>query len=206
MLSPYGIESGLPEGRWISKELLYNAPSQSLIAVLDYPEGEWHELKAYVRRLDEPQYRPILSPEPEIDLHYFTVSPDRKVAYAIGMRRHVSPKYERIDGKLTQVEGKLERGHDWEAVFRISLPDGQLTRLGSPEGFRPRPQHDWISRIMGAGPGGLLYVTIGITSPLKSEELREGAKSGQRLDYYLAEYETDSGAIRRVSLLMSPFY
>ena len=205
--SPTWSHAGLPEpSRWRSRELLYSAPSRSLLAIVEDVEGEWHELRLYIRRLGEQQYRLIQPPSEEVDFHDFTVSPDRQLVYTNVFRRIVSPMSEQHQDKRVPIEEKVNRGYEWEGVYTISLPEGKLTRLPIPEGFRPAPEYDWISRIIGADQRGLLYVLIGVSRPLMSDASNNQAQFGRRIDYYLAEYETDSGAMRQVSLMMSPFH
>lgn len=195
---PNRARAGLPDStEWIQKELLCNAPSQCLVAVLESAVGPWSEFRAYVRGLDEPKYRRIDPLKDGCDFRRVFVAPDRPKAYVNVFRR-----------------SEETRGYHWEGLYGISLPEGTLTPLDPPPGFPGvAGRRRWVSEIIGVLPACVLQLKIGIERAATPQELAETSSSagttlssGVVADYFIAEYELGSGVLREIGPLLSPLY
>jgi hypothetical protein len=165
-------------------ELAFNAPSQSLIAMLGTARGQSREY--YVRGADVSSYRPLQLPLPTRRIGHLVSCQSSPVAFFFA--------FDDID-------------RSWQRIHRVALPDGEPEELPAPSStpaaqFQHAEQFEllrvWLSDLLAASAdASTIYVNLGMEA--------RGPDARHVVRYVVAEMSVADGSYRIAGELLSPY-
>lgn len=179
-------EIAIPEG-FGPHRLLYNPPSETVVAELRSIGGQFFPNHLYFRRKDSPKYEPIRGFEHMVSSESAVTSLERPFVFYLSNR-------------LTKVE---ERFHgNWDGLYSFDLHKRTNLKIADKNSLRfPSPYVEgWITGLVDVSANASeLYLTVGM--------MPAAAPDGFRMvDHQLARMDLPSGNIHLLSHLKGTFF
>ena len=184
---PEWEEIAIPEG-FGPYRLLYNPPSETVIAELRSIGEQFLPNQLYIRQKDAPRYEPVNALEPMVSSESPVTSLQRPLLFYLSNR-------------VTKGEGQGWSG-DWEGLYSFDLRTRTRLKIADKDALRLPPPYvkGWVTNLVDVSADAReLYLTIGMMPP--------DSKSGFRMaNYQLARMDLPNGQIHLVSHLKGSFF
>jgi hypothetical protein len=183
---PEWEEIAIPEG-FGPYRLLYNPPSETVIAELRSIGEQFFPNQLFIRKRDSPKYEPIKSPEPMVSSESAVTSLARPLLFYLSNR--LTKMDEGFSGELIALYS-----FDLQKRTHLKIADKNSLRFPSPyvEG--------WITGLVDvSADASQLYLTAGMMIPDTSAGFR-------MVNHQLARMDLPTGAIHLVSHLKGTFF
>jgi hypothetical protein len=179
-------EIAIPEG-FGPYRLLYNPPSETVIAELRSIGEQFFPNQTYIRKKDSPKYEPIKTSEQMVSSESVVTSLERPLLFY-------------LSNKLT----KRDQGFsgDWEGLYSFDLQERTHVRIVHKGSLRlPSPNIEgWITNLVDvSADASELYFTVGMMCSDTSAGFR-------MVNHQLARMDLPTGNIRFVSHLKGTFF
>ena len=186
MAIPEWEEIGIPEG-FGPYRLLYNPPSETVIAELQSIGDEFLPNQVYIRKKDSPKYEPIKGIDPMVSTESAVSSLGRPFLFY-------------LSNKLTKRDKGF--GGDWEGLYFFDLVKRTHLKIADKESIRfPSPYVGGFvkSLVDVSADARELYLTVGMMPP----DTRTGFRT---VNHQLARMNLSTGNIHLVSHLKGAFF
>jgi hypothetical protein len=183
---PEWEEIAIPEG-FGPYRLLYNPPSETVIAELRSIGEQFSPNQLYIRRKDSPKYEPIKGPEQRVSSESAVTSLGRPLLFY-------------LSNSLT----KKDKGFngDWEGLYSFDLQKRKHLKIVDKDSLRfPSPYVEgWVTSLVDvSADASELYLTVGMMRPDTSAGFR-------MVNHQLARMDLPTGNIHLVSHLKGTFF
>ncbi|MFZ0784868.1 MAG: hypothetical protein WBC67_11675 [Candidatus Acidiferrales bacterium] len=183
---PEREEIAIPEG-FGPHRLLYNPPSETVIAELRSIGERFLPNQLYIRKRDSPRYEPIKGFEPMVSAESAVTSLGRPLLF------YLSNRLEKVD--------QLYKG-DPQGLYSFDLQNRRHLKLADKDSLRlPAPYvGGWITGLVDASADATeLYLTVGMMPP--------DASAGFRMvSHQLVRMDLTTGDILPLSHLKGTFF
>jgi hypothetical protein len=186
MAIPEWEEIAIPEG-YGPYRLLYNPPSENVIAELRSIGEHFFPNQTYIRKKDSLRYEPIKSSERMVSSESAVTSLARPFLF------YLSNKLEKVDQNY--------KG-DWQGLYSFDLQSRRHLKIADKDSLRfPAPYVEgWITSLVDVSADATeLYMTVGMMPPDTSEGFR-------MVNHQLARMDLTTGNIHPVSHLKGTFF
>jgi hypothetical protein len=186
MSIPEWEEIAIPEG-FGPYRLLYNPPSETVIAELRSIGEQFFPNHLYIRKKDSSQYEPIK--------HF-----EQMVSSESGVTSLGRPLLFYLSNKLTKRDERFNG--DFEGLYSFDLQTRTHLKIADKNSLQfPSPYVEgWITGLVDVSADAReLYLTVGMMSPDKSSGFR-------MVDHQLARMDLPTGSIHPVSHLRGTFF
>ncbi len=186
MAIPEWEEIAIPEG-YGPYRLLYNPPSETVIAELQSIGEQFLPNQTYIRKKDSPKYDPIKTPEQMVSSESAVTSLERPLLFYNSNRLSKSDKG--FSG-------------DWEGLYSFDLHNRTALKIADKNSLRlPSPYIEgWVNSLVGvSADASELYLTLGMMGPDTSAGFRV-------VNHQIARMDLLTGNIQLVSHLRGTFF
>jgi hypothetical protein len=183
---PEWEEIAIPE-KFGPYRLLYNSPSETVIAELRSIGEQFLPNQLYIRKRDSPKYEPIKSSEQMFSTESAVTSLGRPLLFYLSNK--MTKRGESFGGNL---EGLYS--FDLQQRTHLKIADKDSLRFPSPyvEG--------WVTNLLDvSADASELYLTVGMMSPDTAAEFR-------MVNHQLARMDLQTGNIHLISHLKGTFF
>lgn len=183
---PEWEEIAIPEG-FGPFRLLYNPPSETLIAELRSIGERFSPNQLYIRQKDAPKYEPVNGLEPMVSFESPMTSLGRPMLFYLSNRFKMEEK--RFSG-------------DWEGLYSFDLQKRTHLKIADKDSLRlPSPYVEgWVTSLVNvSADASELYLTVGMMRPDTSAGFR-------MVNHQLARMDLPTGNIHLVSHLKGTFF
>ena len=183
---PEWEEIAIPDG-FGPYRLLYNPPSDTLIAELRSIAEEFFPNQLYIRKKDSPKYEPIKDFEQMVSLESAVTSLGRPLLFY-------------LSNKLTKEDEGFSG--DWEGLYSFDLQKRTHLKIADKDSLRfPSPYVEgWITGFVDvSADASELYLTVGMMRPDTSAGFR-------MVNHQLARMDLPTGNMHLVSQLKRTFF
>jgi len=184
---PEWEEIAIPEG-FGPFRLLYNPPSETLIAELRSIGEQFSPNQLYIRQKDATKYEPLKGFEPMVSSESPVTSLGRPMLFYLSNR-------------LTKREEEGFSG-DWEGLYSCDLQKRTHLKIADKDSLRfPSPYIEgWITSLVDvSADASELYLTVGMMRP-------DTSAGFQMVNHQLARMDLPTGNIHLVSHLKGTFF
>lgn len=183
---PEWEEIAIPEG-FGPYRLLYNPPSETVIAELRSIGEQFLPNQLYIRKKDSPKYEPIKDLERMVSSESAVTSLGRPLLFY-------------LSNKLT----KRDEGFagNWEGLYSFDLQKRRHLKIADKASLRlPSPYVEgWVSSLVDVSTDASeLYVAVAMMSPDTSADFR-------MVNHQLARMDLSTGNIHLISQLKGTFF
>jgi hypothetical protein len=186
MAIPEWEEIAIPEG-YGPHRLLYNPPSETVIAELRSIGEQFFPNQTYIRKKDSPKYEPIKNSEKMVSSESAVTSLERPLVF------YLSTKLTKTDKGFTG---------DWEGLYSFDLNNRTHVKIADKDSLRlPSPYIEgWVTSLVGVSADATeLYLTMGMMGP--------DASAGFRMvNHQIARMDLLTSDIHSVSHLKGTFF
>jgi hypothetical protein len=167
--------------------LLYNPPSEMVIAELRSIGEEFLPNQLYIRKKDSPKYEPVQGSDPMISSESAVSPLDRPLLFY-------------LSNKLT----KRDRGFsgDWEGLYSFDLQKRTHLKIADNASLQlPSPYvKGWVTNLVNvSADASELYLALGMMSP-------DTSPGFHAVDYQLARMDLPTGKLHLISHLKGSFF
>jgi hypothetical protein len=183
---PEWEEIAIPEG-FGPHRLLYNPPSETVIAELRSIGEQFFPNQLYIRKKDSPKYEPIKDFEQMVSSESAVTSLARPLLFY-------------LSNKLTKKDGVFSG--DWEGLYSFDLQERTHLKIADKDSLRfPSPYAEgWVTSLVDvSADASELYFTVGMMSPTTMTGF-------QMVNHQLARMDLPTGNIHLVSHLKGTFF
>jgi|SRR5215831_10220170 len=183
---PEWEEIAIPEG-FGPYRLLYNPPSQTIIAELRSVGEQFFPNQVYIRKQDSPKYEPIKDLDPMVSSESAVTSLGRPLLFY-------------LSNELTKSENGFSG--DWEGLYSFNLQERTHLKIADKNSLRLPPPYveGWVSSLVDvSADASELYLTLGMMAADSSEGFR-------MVNHQLARMDLPSSNIHLVSHLKGAFF
>jgi hypothetical protein len=183
---PEWEEIAIPEG-FGPHRLLYNPPSETVIAELRSIGEQFFPNQLYIRKKDSPKYEPIKSFEQMVSSESAVTSLERPLVFY-------------LSNKLTEKDDSFSG--DWEGLYSFDLQKRTHVKISDKASLRlPSPYVEgWISSLVDvSADASELYLAIGMMRP-------DTAAGFRMVNHQLARMNLLTGNIHLISQLKGTLF
>ena len=183
---PEWEEIAIPEG-FGPHRLLYNPPSETVIAELQSIGEQFLPKQLYIRKKDSPKYEPIKDFEQMVS--------SESAVTSLGC-----PLLFYLSNRLTKEDEGFSG--DWEALYSFDLEKRTHLRIADKDSLRfPSPYVEgWVTGLVDVSADAReLYLTVGMMRPDTSAGFR-------MVNHQLVRMDLSTGSIHLVSHLKGTFF
>jgi len=183
---PEWEEIAIPEG-FGPHRLLYNPPSETVIAELRSIGEQFFPNQLCIRKKDSPKYEPIKDFAQMVSSESAVTSLGRPLLFYLSNK--LTKKNEGFSG-------------DWEGLYSFDLQKRTHLKIADKDSLRfPSPYAEgWITGLVDvSADASELYLTVGMMSP-------DTSAGFQMVNHQLARMELSTGNIHLVSHLKGTFF
>ena len=184
---PEWEEIAIPEG-FGPHRLLYNPPSETVIAELRSIGEQFFPNQLYIRKKDSPKYESIKDSEQMVSSESAVTSLGRPLLFYLSNRLAA-----KRDGGFSG---------DWEALYSFDLQNRTRLKIADKDSLRfPSPYVEgWVTGLVDvSADASELYLTVGMMPPDTSAGFR-------MVNHQLARMDLPTGNIHLVSHLKGTFF
>jgi hypothetical protein len=186
MTIPEWDEIAIPEG-YGPYRLLYNPPSETIIAELRSIGERFLPNQVHIRKKDSPKYEPIISLEQMVSSESAVTSLGRPLLF------YLSYKFTKRENSFS---GDLEGLYSFDLHKRTHLKIADKDTLLLPSPYA----EGWVTSLVDVSSDSHeLYLTVGMLGPDTSTGFRMA-------DYQLARMDLPTGNIHLISHLKGTFF
>jgi hypothetical protein len=183
---PEWEEIAIPEG-FGPHRLLYNPPSETVIAELRSIGEQFFPNQLYIRKKDSPKYEPIKNFEQMVSSESAVTSLGRPLLFY-------------LSNKLTKTDGGFSG--DWEGLYSFDLRERTHLKIADKDSLRfPSPYVEgWVTSLVDvSADASELYLTVGMMRPDTSAGFR-------MVNHQLARMDLPTGNFHLISHLKGTFF
>jgi hypothetical protein len=183
---PEWEEIAIPEG-FGPYRLLYNPPSETVIAELQPIGEQFFTNQLYIRKKDSPKYEPIKDFEQMVSSESAVTSLGRPLLFY-------------LSNTLTKKDGGFSG--DWEGLYSFDLQERTHLKIADKDSLRfPSPNVEgWVTRLVDvSADASELYLTVGMMPP-------DTVAGFHMVNHQLARMDLRTGNIHLVSHLKGTFF
>jgi hypothetical protein len=183
---PEWEEIAIPEG-FGPYRLLYNPPSETVIAELRSIGEEFVPNQIYTRKKNSVKYEPVQGSDPMVSSESAISSLDRPLLFY-------------LSNKLTKKGSGFSGG--WEGLYSFDLQKRTHLKIADKSTLRlPSPYVEgWVSNLVDvSADASELYLTLGMMGPRTPAEFHA-------VDHQLARMDLPAGSLHLISHLKGAFF